>query len=249
MPDVPFYNIDAGETVEMHFLSDVRERENKDKGYMMYFYDVQVDGDRYTFNASPGLQKLLAEDGVGDGAVVTIKRQGTGLDTRWRANTTKAGKGAGAVPAANRATPRGPAPSQGISLDDLKAAFAVALDLVKKVNEEREGEVLTTDALYTTAASLAHAALDHGLKLATQQTPADFVLGLFKRAGIKATEWEALATRLFGHGLTELNREDAKMLWNLTEGAKNVEPLVDQHRRMHAPEDEGLDIDEDELPF
>ena len=249
MADVPFYNIDAGETVEMKFLSGVRERENKDKGYMMYFYDVQVEGDRYSFNASPGLQKLFEEDGVGEGALVVINRKGTGLDTRWRVTTKTPGKGASKVAEASRATPRGPAPSQGISLDDMKAAFTAMLDMVKTVNDSREGEAITTDGLYASAAALAHAALDHGLKLATQKTPAEFVLDLFKRAGIKATEWEALSLHLFGHGLEDVNRDDAKMLWNLTEGGKNIEPLVDQHRRMSEPEDDDVDIDESDLPF
>ncbi len=242
-------NIDAGETVEITFLSDVRPVMNESKGYMQYFYDVEHSGEEYAFGASPGLQNLLEEDGVGEGAVVTIKRTGTGLDTRWRVNTTKAGKSAGRVPEASRGSSRGPAPARDMSVEDFKQVFQAMLALVREVNEGTK-DVMTNDGLYTAAAALVAPALAHSVSLPTgkSQTPASFITDTFKRAGIKAVEWETLAEHLFGHDLEEVNRDDATTLWTLTQGGKDLEPLVEQYRRM-MEEAAGEDIDEDALPF
>jgi hypothetical protein len=246
----PWLNIQPNETVVIE-IEDVRgEQEfSGDNGkYSKWMYDVLHNGQEKTLGATKGLQTVLEAHSLQPGDVISITRSGAGLSTRW-AVAFERGDTKGAVRTPNTTV------RPGATIDDLWANYDGLNEALKLRHPEFQEETVAIMAAVLCGTSLSMGLLfpGFGSDKATpgkasggKTTPTAFVRSMMTKAQIPISQQEALARMLFGEHVTDLNdvtRDDANLMYVLTENGENPEPLKAQYENMIGEEGD------DDLPF
>lgn len=248
----PWLNIQPNETavIEIQDVRGEQEFDGSNGSYTKWLYDVIHEGKEKTLGATKGLQTVLEAHALRTGDVISITRSGGGLNTRWAV-------------AFERGDPRAPVRGPninvkpGATVDDLWATFDGMHEALKLRHPE-----LPADTLAMMASVLASAALGLGLlfpgyggseeapraSAPAKTTPAGFVKAMMLKAKVPISQQDALGRMLFGEHiitLDDVTREDATLLYSLTEDGTNPVPLVAQYENMTG--DDGDDLPG--LPF
>ncbi len=254
MPNRPWLNIQANDTVVVELQAEPRETEFSNKqgeAYTKWLYDVLHNGTEKTIGATKGLHNTLESVSPRAGDVIAITRTGTGLNTRW-AVAFERGQDASMPAASTNVRP-------GATIDDLWSTYDAMVEMVK----QRDPDAMNPEIV---AASLTHTVLGLGIRfpgfgsdkgeagasVAGEGDHVAFVRKMMRESGIPESVWDRMAARLFGEHITTLDdatREDAKMLYAFTNKGQNPEFIEEEYEKMVADNTPGDDDEDEDLPF